>query len=216
MRRLVACFLLAALVVGCAPGAGPILANPPPPRPSIPAATEPPAPVTDPLPVELPRDDGPHDRLTEWWYYTGHLVGRAPGGDTTGRRFGFEYVIFRAERGAFPTTWASHLAITDETGKAFHYAQRLEVGDAVDRSSRDDEGVPTGFDLGLTGVDPTDPSTLGRPAWSMAGSDGADRLSAAVEPGEAAAQGTIPMGLDLRLTAGKPAALHDRVRTGPR
>ena len=31
----------------------------------------------DPLPVVLPRDDGPHDRLTEWWYYTGHLAARA-------------------------------------------------------------------------------------------------------------------------------------------
>ena len=30
----------------------------------------------DPQPVELPRDDGPHDRLTEWWYYTGHLARR--------------------------------------------------------------------------------------------------------------------------------------------
>jgi hypothetical protein len=36
--------------------------------------------------------------------------------------------------GAFPTSWASHLAITDETGDRFHYAQRLEVGDLVDRS----------------------------------------------------------------------------------
>ena len=33
-----------------------------------------------------PRDDAPHDRLTEWWYYTGHL--RA----ADGRRFGFEFV----------------------------------------------------------------------------------------------------------------------------
>ena len=72
----------------------------------------------------LPRDDAPHDRLTEWWYYTGHL--RA--GD--GSRYGFEYVIFRAERGRFPVSWVSHLAITDETGDRFLYDQRLEVGDA--------------------------------------------------------------------------------------
>ena len=75
-----------------------------------------------------PRDDGPHDRLTEWWYYTGHL--RAD----DGRRFGFEFVIFRAERGAFPVTWASHLALTDETGRRFLYDQRSEVGPQVDRS----------------------------------------------------------------------------------
>ena len=51
----------------------PILANPPAQQPIAPAPTEPPIAVADPLPVELPRDDGPHDRLTEWWYYTGHL-----------------------------------------------------------------------------------------------------------------------------------------------
>ena len=82
----------------------------------------------DPQPVVLPRDDGPHDRLTEWWYYTGHLAAE------DGRRFGFEYVVFRAERGGFPVTWASHLALTDETGGRFHYAQRAEIGPQVDRS----------------------------------------------------------------------------------
>ena len=76
----------------------------------------------------LPRDDGPHDRLTEWWYDTGHLVA------ADGRRFGFEMVIFRAERGDFPVTWASHLAITDEHGQRFLYDQRSEVGSRVDRS----------------------------------------------------------------------------------
>ena len=66
----------------------------------------------DPIPIAFPRDDGPHDRLTEWWYYTGHL--RAD----DGRRFGFEAVVFRAERGGVPAAWASHLALTDEDGQA--------------------------------------------------------------------------------------------------
>ena len=67
--------------------ARPILANPTAPRPSVaPSPAPTPAAVADPLPVVLPRDDGPHDRLTEWWYDTGHL--RA----ADGRRFGFEYV----------------------------------------------------------------------------------------------------------------------------
>ena len=37
----------------------------------------PPAPPRRPRPTRsrwlFPADDGPHDRLTEWWYYTGHL-----------------------------------------------------------------------------------------------------------------------------------------------
>jgi predicted secreted hydrolase len=204
-RRHVGLILVALLLAGCTSGGGPILANPPAPVPSPPARTAPPVAIADPLPVVLPRDDGPHDRLTEWWYYTGHLQA------TTGERLGFEYVIFRAERGAFPTTWASHLAITDETGDAFHYGQRLEVGDAVDRSPRGADGVPTGFDLSLSGANPTDPSTLDQPTWTMTGADGTDHLVAAMSPTEAALAGTPGgLGLDLSLVARKPPALHDR------
>ncbi len=175
-----------------------------PARP-LPAPTTAPVPVADPVPVVLPRDDGPHDRLTEWWYYTGHL--RAANGD----RYGFEYVIFRAERGSFPTSWVSHLAVTDEGGDRFLYSQRLEIGAAVDRSPRGPDGEPTGFDLALSGVDPSDPATYGRPAWTMAGSGGTDRLVAALAPDEAAAAGSPGgLGLDLALVATKPPALHDR------
>jgi predicted secreted hydrolase len=207
MRRIVALLaVVVALVValaGCT-GGDPILANAPIPRPSLAPDPPPPAPANDPQPIVLPRDDGPHERLTEWWYYTGHLR------DETGGRWGFEYVIFRAERGGFPVSWASHLALTDETGSDFHYAQRLEVGPQVDRSPRDADGVPTGFDLALTGIDPSRPETFDRPTWAMAGADGDDRLTARVAPDEAEAAG-LPGGLafDLALVATKPPALHD-------
>jgi predicted secreted hydrolase len=196
---------LALVVAGCTAGGGePILANAPAPIPSPPAATDPPVTVVDPLPVVLPRDDGPHDRLTEWWYYTGHLEA------TTGQRLGFEYVIFRAERGSFPTTWASHLAITDETGDAFHYGQRLEVGEAVDRSPRDADGATTGFDLSLAGTNPADPRTFDQPPWTMAGSDGSDRLNATMSAAEATLAGAPGgLGLDLALRSRKTPALHD-------
>jgi predicted secreted hydrolase len=205
IRRVGLLVVLALIGLACTPASGPILANPSAPRPSIEPTTAPPVALADPQPVELPRDDGPHDRLTEWWYYTGHLASE------DGRRFGFEYVIFRAERGAFPTTWASHLALTDETGDAFHYGQRLEVGPQVDRSPRGVTGEPVGFDLSLSGIDPTDPATFDRPAWAMAGTDGTDRLQATLAPDEAAAAG-VPggLGLDLLLQATKPPVLHDR------
>jgi predicted secreted hydrolase len=201
--------LLAVTVLGGCTGNAPILANQPAPRPSIPPPTAAPSIPADPLPVVLPRDDGPHDRLTEWWYYTGHLTAEGPSASPVRRTFGYEFVIFRAERGSFPTTWASHLALTDEVGRQFHYAQRLEVGDAVDHSPRGGDGTTTGFDFRLTGADPTDPTTLGREPWSMAGSDGVDRLSAAIGGVEAGAQGSKPFGLDLQLSSRKPAALHD-------
>jgi predicted secreted hydrolase len=208
MRRVGAILIVLVIVAGCTAG-GPILANPSAPQPSIGVPTEPPAAIADPIPIVLPRDDGPHDRLTEWWYYTGHLAG--PAGDGPTRKFGFEYVIFRAERGSFPTTWASHLAITDETGDRFVYSQRLEVGESVDRSPRDAEGTPRGFDLSLSGIDPTDASTFDRPAWGMAGAGGRDELHASTSPAEAEVAGS-PGGLGLELIARtvKPPALHDR------
>jgi predicted secreted hydrolase len=205
MRRAATVILAAILLAACTGGGGtPILANPTAPRPSVAIPTATPTARADPLPVELPRDDGPHDRLTEWWYYTGHL--RADDGG----RYGFEYVIFRAERGAFPTSWASHLALTDETGDRFMYAQRLEVGPQVDRSPRGVTGEPVGFDLSLSGADPSRPSTAGRPAWAMGGSLGSDHLSAVLAPDEAAVAG-IPdgFGLELAVQATKPPALHD-------
>jgi predicted secreted hydrolase len=202
--------VVVALLAACSGGGGPILANPTVPLASPPPTAAPSVRPPDPLPVELPRDDSPHDRLTEWWYYTGHL--RA----ADGRRFGFEYVIFRAERGGFPVSWVSHLAITDETNQRFAYGQRLEVGPGVDRSTvaggATAGGATTadGFDLGIVGPDPSKPASAGRAPWTMAGVDGIDRLVARMDPEEATAAG-VPGGLalDLQLRSTKPPALHD-------
>jgi predicted secreted hydrolase len=156
----------------------------------------------DPQPVVLPRDDGPHDRLTEWWYYTGHLA--APDGS----RLGFEYVVFRAERGGFPVSWASHLALTDETGGRFHYAQRSEIGPQVDRSPVLG-GEPAGFAFTVTGFDLADPSRLPGAPWTMEGSLGDDRLQASASGTEVAGDPVGGFGIDLRLREVKPPALHD-------
>jgi predicted secreted hydrolase len=184
--------LVAALVVvGCT--GGPVLANPPAQGQvaAVPSET-PHVAIDDPMPVVLPRDDAPHERLTEWWYYTGHLHDRA------GHRFGFEFVIFRAERGSFPVAWASHFAITDEGGRRFVYAQRSEVGPQVDRRPDHAGG---GFDLALGSQTPT--------TWSMSGGDGRDRLSASFGEDEASDR-TTDVSLDLDVTSTKPPALHDR------
>jgi predicted secreted hydrolase len=178
---------LALLLAACSP-AGRLLAVDPPTLPSPPAATPSPPVAVDPQPVRLPADDAPHERLMEWWYYTGHLEA------DDGRRFGFEFVIFRAERGAFPVSWASHLALTDEDGQLFRYDQRSEIGPQVDRAAA------SGFDLAIAGQDAT-----GRPVgepWTMRGADGRDALAARSAP--------AGFGLDLSLDDGdRPPALHD-------
>jgi predicted secreted hydrolase len=195
---------LAAVVATACSGGGPILANPPAARPSLAPATASPLAVADPLPIDLPRDDAPHDRLTEWWYYTGHLR------SDEGRNFGFEYVIFRAERGAFPTSWVSHLAVTDEANERFLYSQRLEVGPGVDASEPGKGVLAPGFDLAIAGADPTQPAASPRPPWTMAGANGDDHLSASLSPDEALSAGSPGgLGLDLRLHATKPPTLHD-------
>jgi hypothetical protein len=137
-------------------------------------------------------------------------------------------VIFRAERGAFPVTWASHLAITDESGGRFLYAQRAEIGPQADLTR---PGGPA-FDLAIGGASDvtggTPPAAAsGTPSavtgatptpWRMTGGDGRDQLVAAFSPAEATAAGAGAGGaaggetgpaLDLRLTATKPPALHD-------
>jgi predicted secreted hydrolase len=183
----------------------PILANPPLSFPSPVPPSAAPSTAPDPIPIAFPRDDGPHDRLTEWWYYTGHLR------TDTGRRFGFEAVVFRAERGTVPPAWAAHLALTDESGSRFSYAQRNEIGTQVDRSPRDGSGAPTGFDLQIGGLSPT-LVTAGAPAaaapWRLAGAGGTDRIEATLAPEETGAAGAA-FGLHLDLEATKPAALHD-------
>src|SRR6476469_8547825 len=49
-----------------------------------------------PAPIAFPRDEAPHDTLTEWWYYTGHLQAE------DGARYGFESVIFQSIRSTIP------------------------------------------------------------------------------------------------------------------
>ncbi len=188
-------WILALVVAACA--GGPILANPPASLQPEPAASPGQRGASDPIAIRLPGDDAAHQRLTEWWYYTGHLRDVA-----TGARYGFEDVIFRAERGGFPVTWASHLAITDEGRDAFHYAQRSVVGEGVDLAAA------AGFSFSL-GADPTDPATLGRPAWTMLGVGGNDHLAARLSTAEAVAAGSPGgLGLDLALHPAKPAVLQ--------
>jgi predicted secreted hydrolase len=89
-------------------------------------------PTATPAPISLPADDIPHDALTEWWYYTGHLAGPA------GEQYGFEEVIFQVERQDVPVFYAAHFAITDHRRGQFHFDQRTWFRDQR----------PTTFNLG--------------------------------------------------------------------
>ena len=190
--RALALAIAALLTSACS---GPILSNPAAsPGAAIVKGT--PRPVAnDPQPVQLPRDDAPHDRLTEWWYVTGHLD------EVNGtRQFGYEAVIFRAQRGDFPVTWASHVALTEKPSPSergsFQYLERSEIGAQVDVRTLIERG-PLAAAFAITGANPLDPSTLGNAPWSMfVGLDGSMQIGAE--------------WLDLRASSGKVPALHDR------
>jgi predicted secreted hydrolase len=105
-------------------------------------------------PVSFPEDEAPHEMLTEWWYYTGHLF------TADGTRYGFEYVIFQARRGAFPPYFAGHFAITNSAAGDFTYAEKSGTNVALPTDA--------GFNFDLDG-------------WKMRGALGEDKLSAAMD-----------------------------------
>lgn len=200
-RRIASLGILAFIVAACS---GPILANPPASQPVIPTTSPRPARLPDPQATVFPRDDGAHDRLTEWWYYTGHLA------DDAGGRWGFEFVIFRAERGGFPVTWASHFALTDEVAGTFRYDQRTVVGPQVDRSAEDTlpfsfvlpDPAPAPVFSGPTPVPSIEAGSLLSTWWAMAGQPGGSSdFVAAMDGGR--------LGIQLHAeTAGAPPVLH--------
>ena len=153
LRRIVSLFAIAVLVavsVSCTRGDGP-------PARSVPVPVSVPLTTATPLPVVVPRDDAPHNDLTEWWYYTGHLDA------ADGRTFGFQYVIFQAVRNDGPVGYAAHFAITDVAKGTFTYDQRSSVGAGSRTIDR--------FELSIDN-------------WRMSGANGVDKLVASM-PGYA-------------------------------
>lgn len=84
---------------------------------------------------QFPRDHGAHPQFqTEWWYYTGVLV------TDYGRRFGFQFTIFRraisplepASDSEFRTRdiYMAHFTISDIAAGRFYHDQRYSRGGA--------------------------------------------------------------------------------------
>jgi predicted secreted hydrolase len=123
MRR--TSWILGLLVLGavaCSRNVGP-LPEAPLPRPT-------PAP-----PLTLPRDAGPHDALTEWWYYTGHLRSSADG-----RAYGFEFTVFQSRREGAPTGYLAHFAVSDIDGQRFSHQSRAAQGEPASAFPLDVDG----------------------------------------------------------------------------
>ena len=101
MRRTSLALALAlGLLVGCSRPVAP-----------LPAASERPVPAA-PEPVTFPRDALPHDALTEWWYFTGHLS----------NDYGFEFTVFQARREQAPSGYLAHFALSDFKNQRFSHS----------------------------------------------------------------------------------------------
>ena len=83
-----------------------------------------------PRPWSFPRDHGSHPEYrTEWWYFTGNLT------DPGDKRYGYQLTFFRyglePASGPAINAWSirdmyfAHFALTDVSGNAFHYAERV-------------------------------------------------------------------------------------------
>jgi predicted secreted hydrolase len=100
----------------------------------------------DPTPAPtlvLPADAGPHDSLTEWWYYTGHLKSAVDA-----REYGFEYTVFQVRRQGAPTGYLAHFALSDIARQRFSHQSRFRQGDAFSAFPLDVDG----WRLGTSGA----------------------------------------------------------------
>jgi predicted secreted hydrolase len=194
-----------ALAAACRSGAG----GDPRLRSTAPLAVSPaPTPTAGTYrPIRFPEDEAPHDVLTEWWYYTGHLAPEEPaaaGGAAewpAGEEYGFQLVFFRSVRAGRPPGYAAHFAVTDVGRRRFRYDQRGDVAPAEPAAPARAGGA------GGDGGRPAGVVSFGPPAggfdlalgdWRLRGGDGRDALAA-----------TLP-GYALRadLAALRPPALH--------
>jgi predicted secreted hydrolase len=90
-----------------------------------------------PRPFVWPGDHGPHPAFkTEWWYLTGNL----DAADGSGRRFGYQFTVFRVALSpdslARASEWAArqlymaHVTLSDVEAGRFYHAERFERGAA--------------------------------------------------------------------------------------
>jgi predicted secreted hydrolase len=122
----------------------------------------------------------------EWWYYTGNLAAR------DGRRFGYQVTFFRvgvefepatASRWAVRDLFMAHLAVTDVAGRRYRFRERLN------RAGPGQAGAAV------------DRYHVWNEDWSVRLDPEGTHVLTAVER---------DLGVDLRLSPGKPPVAHGR------
>ncbi len=147
--------------------------------------------ATEPREWRFPQDHAPHpDFLSEWWYYTGNLT------DEDGRRFGFQYTLFRraiAPPGTAPTT-------DSEWRTRQLYMAHFTISDVQNEQHYSDARFSRGA-VGLAGAEIDPVYRVWMEDWEMIGdSPDADNVTFRAATDAAA--------VNLRLTQAKPIVLH--------
>ncbi len=148
-----------------------------------------------PITIRFPRDHGSHPKFkTEWWYFTGNVMTRG------GRRFGYQFTIFRfalsPEEPDGPSSWATnqaymaHLAVTDVEADHFYHDERFARGA-----------------LGLAGVIAS-PFRAWLEDWSAVSDDATAQPSCNGCMALRLTASNESIGIALSLASEKPAALH--------
>ncbi|MEM9951831.1 MAG: lipocalin-like domain-containing protein [Chloroflexota bacterium] len=143
----------------------------------------------------FPEDFGAHpDFLTEWWYYTGNLA------TDDGRRFGFQFTIFRRAISPIATqsdsewrtnqVYLAHFTVSDIEGNEFYHDERFSRGGA-----------------GLAGAESDPRYRVWVEDWEiLAQNDDASLVTIQAETDE--------FSIDLTLEQMKPVALQGQNRDG--
>jgi predicted secreted hydrolase len=147
----------------------------------------------EPRAFSFPEDHGPHPRFrTEWWYVTGNLDA------ADGRRFGFQFTIFRSALSPTPppldSDWATnqaymgHFTLTDLDAGRFQAFERFARG--------------AGGLAGAVGPDGTRPFRVWVEDWVLEGERGSEGLPMRM----AASEGEV--ALKLEMEASKPVVFQ--------
>ncbi len=154
----------------------------------------------DPWDWQFPRDHGAHPEFqTEWWYYTGVLA------TDGGRRFGFQFTIFRRALSPLPAAsdsefrardiYMAHFTISDIAAGRFYHDTRYSRGAA-----------------GLAGASPSEEPSRYR-VWLEDWQVVAENATATDQRMRAASD---EFALDLRLEQTKPPALQGDMGLSPK
>jgi predicted secreted hydrolase len=130
--------------------------------------------------VVLPDDAGPHEQLSEWWYYTGHLA-------SDGREWGFQLTIFQYMRTTF-TVYMCHVAIIDHEAGVHYHADDMDAA------------------AGIWSSEPIDLEVLH--CRFRLGGDGRDHVVGRIEDGREADGHPGAWRLELDVVPQKPVVLH--------